>query len=393
MPKLKPPTDQRAGVRPIAFVLQDGAKFSNPVTLKVRPEDLNRVEPSRASVNQTLGRSVNGWVDNFGEGLPSVTISGHTGWRTAAGSGEDGAEAFNTLNQLVAHEYHAAKQRAIDAGRDPATVKLLFVDMLDNFTWSVLPTQFVLRRSRSRPLLFQYQIALQAVSTNIDEQFKVLPILGDPAKGQEALTGVLATLTDLSKDIKDFVAEALAYKDAALAPIANTVADYAELSNQIFAIVDDTVKSVQDGVYGTANSLITIASDMATVGVNVNRSISAIAGLPNNVRAAAARVSSAYNEMLCILKNSLRPRKVYDDYDGLFGASNCSSTTGGRLGSSYASQNAFELMQTSKGPVSVSSGAYSSMSTISRSDPVLAPMSLTEIDRNLKVINEGVVVG
>lgn len=388
----RPPTDQRAGVRPIAFVLQNGGRFSSPVTLKVRPEDLNRVEPSRVSVNQTLGRSINGWVDNFGEGLPSATISGHTGWRTASGSGEDGAEAFETLNQMVAHDYHKAKQRAIDSGIDPATVKLLFVDMLDNFTWSVVPTQFVLRRNKSRPLLFQYQIALQAVSTKIDQQFQIVPFLGNIPAGLTALSGALATLQSYAADVQSIVEEAVSFKDAALAPIGKTVSSYVKLSLDVFNTVNDTVLTIQDGVYGTANSLIGIASDIAQVGINVNRTISSVAGLPGRLKAAIGRVSTAYNEVLCILKNSLRPRKTYQDYDGMFGASNCSSTTGGRLGSSYASKNAFELMQLNKGPVAVSSGAFSSIASVGRADPVLAPMSLPEIDRNLTIINDGVVV-
>jgi hypothetical protein len=155
-------------------VLQNGLGFGSPVTLKVRPEDLTRTEPSRVSVHQTLGRVVNGWADNFGEGLPSVTIAGTTGWRTSAASGEDGAQAFETLNRLVVHEYHEAKQAAIDSGMDPATVKLLFVDMLDGFTWNVAPMNFVLRRSKSRPLLFQYNIVLQAISTDIDNPLRIL---------------------------------------------------------------------------------------------------------------------------------------------------------------------------------------------------------------------------
>ena len=155
-----PPTSQRSGLRPISFVLDNGGSIGSPVILKVRPEDLTRNEPARATVNQTLGREVSGWVDHFGEGLPSVSISGHTGWRDVAGSGVDGARAFDQLNQLVAHDFPAAKQAAIDRGSDPADVKLLFVDMLDDFAWSVVPTTFTLRRNKSSPLLYRYNISL-----------------------------------------------------------------------------------------------------------------------------------------------------------------------------------------------------------------------------------------
>lgn len=386
------PTDQRAGVRPIAFVLQNGLSFGTPVTLKVRPEDLTRTEPSRVAVHQTLGRVVNGWSDNFGEGLPSVTIAGTTGWRTSAASGEDGAQAFETLNQLVAHEYHAAKQTAIDSGMDPARVKLLFVDMLDNFTWNVAPTSFVLRRSKSRPLLFQYNIVLQALSTEIDNPLRILPFAGSIPAGLDALGGVIGRLSSFAGSIQGWVAQAVAFKDKLLAPIAGTVARFAQMSTQVFEIVRGTVASVKNGISSTANSLIRIAGDMATVGINIFRTISSIAGLPAHLKTALGRVAGAYNEVFCIFSNSLRPRKTYEDYSDLYGASNCSSTTGGRGASPYVNTNAFALMQEERGPVSITSSAYSSISAVSRGDPVLAPIPLSELGRHVDQINGGVRV-
>lgn len=386
------PTDQRAGVRPIAFVLQNGLGFGSPVTLKVRPEDLTRTEPSRVSVHQTLGRVVNGWADNFGEGLPSVTIAGTTGWRTSAASGEDGAQAFETLNRLVVHEYHEAKQAAIDSGMDPATVKLLFVDMLDGFTWNVAPMNFVLRRSKSRPLLFQYNMVLQAISTDIDNPLRILPFAGNIPAGVEALGGVIGRIAAFADKIKGWVAQAVALKDKLLAPIAATVQRFVKMSNQIFTIVRDTVMTVKNGISSAANSLIGIAADVAQVGVNIFRTVSAIASIPGHLKAALGRVAGAFNEVVCIFANSLRPRKTYEDYTGLYGASNCSSTTGGRGPSAYANMNAFSLMQMERGPVGVSSEAYASIATVNRSDPVLVPLALPELGRHVDIINNGMIV-
>lgn len=387
-----PPTDQRAGVRPIAFVLNNGGIIGAPVTLKVRPEDLQRDEPSRATVHQTLGRVTNGWVDNFGEGLPSVTISGHTGWRAGGGSGMDGAQSFEALNDLVAHQYHSAKQLAIESGRDPATVKLIFVDMLDNFTWSVVPMMFQLRRSRSRPLLFQYNIRLQAIDTSIDNPLRIVPFLGNIPGGLGALEGVLGALWEFAANVQDWVAEAVSFVDRALEPIASTIRKFVEVSASVMNAVITTVNAVKNGISAVANKLIGIASDIAQVGINIFRTISSIASLPAHLKAALSRVATAYNEALCILRNSLRPRKVYDDYDGLYGASNCSSTTGGRGPSRYANMNAFSLMQMEKGPVEISSAAVASASTLNRYDPVLTPAPLQEIGRHAGIIANGVTV-
>lgn len=390
MATTSPPTDQRAAVRPIAFAIDAVGVLSQPVVLKVRPEDLTRTEPSRITVHQTLGRGPVGWVDNFGAALPTITIAGHTGWRAGGVNGEDGAQAFETLNSLVMHEYHGFKQAAIDTGLDPASVKLIFIDMLDGFTWNVAPTSFVLRRSKSRPLLFQYNIGLQAVSTSVDNPFVLLPNLGGVVSGLSSLTGAISVLSQLASSVKAMVESAVSFVDAALLPIAGVVNSFVAMSVQVYSIVGSAVSAVQNGFTSVANRLIGIAGDVAKIGVNVFRTISAIGNLPNDVKHQVMRVGAAFNELSCILSNSLRPRETYQDYDGMFGASNCSSTTGGRPDSAYSNSNAFKLMQPAPDPLKLSTASQSSSAILRRMDPVLAPMPLQEVSRHLANILDGV---
>lgn len=386
------PTDQRAGVRPIAFVLQDYWAFGEPVTLNIRPSDLTRTEPSRVTVHQTLGRSLQGWADDFGAGLPSVTIAGHTGWRTSSGSGMDGVEAFEKLNSLITKEFHALKQSAIDTGIDPDTVKLLFVDMLDGFYWIVTPIVFALQRSRSQPLLMKYNIQLQAIATDIDNPLVLLPQGSNVAAGLGALDKAISKLKSFAGKIQEWVGKAVAFKDKLLGPVAAVIKKFTDLSTAIFSAVDTAVSSVKNGVSSFANSLIGIAGSIAQVGVNVFRTISSIASLPGHLKSAIGRVAGAFNEVVCIFKNSLKPQKTYEDYTGLYGASNCSSTTGGRQGSAYSNMNAFDLMQPVKGPVQVSAAAMAAISSLNRGDPVLSPMSIGEIGRNLNIMNDGIIM-
>lgn len=386
------PTDQRAGVRPISFLLEAGGIFSSPVTLKIRPTDLTRTEPSRVSVHQTLGRGVQGWADNFGQGLPSVVIAGNTGWRAGGASGMDGAQSFEQLNQLIVRDYHAAKQLAIDTGIDPATIKLLFIDMLDDFCWSVAPGPFVLRRSKSQPLLFQYNISLQAISTEVDNPLLVVPFLGNISAGLGSLGSVLDKLASFGASIQGWVSSAVSFVDKALAPIASIVKKFVEVSARVLGIVKSTVGAIKGGISRIANSLIGIATGIAQVGINIFRTISSIASLPAYLKSALSGVAGAYNEAFCILKNSLRPRQIYDDYDSIYGASNCSSTTGGRGASAFENGSVFTMMQADKGPISMSSLAIGSVSSLNRGDPVLAPVPLAEMSRHVDNINNGVTV-
>lgn len=388
-----PPTDQRAGVRPISFLLDEGGSLGSPLTLNIRPEDLTRTEPSRSTVHQTMGRETGGWVDHFGEGLPSVTIAGHTGWRAGGIDAADGVKAFENLNQLVAHDYAAAKQSAIDRGSDPAGVKLIFVDMLDGFTWSVVPVTFVLRRSRSRPLLMQYNITLQALSTAIDNPLMVVPFLGSISGGLGALDGILSTLAGFQSDIKGLVGKAVGYVNGGLGYVAQSVSAFTSVANGVLNSVTSIVKSVQGGFTSIANNAIGIANDIASVGVNVFRTLAAIRGLPSHIKAELSRVASAFNEVVCIFSNSLRPRQTYDTYEDLYGASNCSSTTGGRPASALAGTNSFNLLRSSDtDPVTLNTLAQSSVSVVKRADPVLTPMALPEMSRHLDQVVAGVTL-
>lgn len=381
------PTDQRAGVRPITFILDDRGQFRPPVTLPIRPEDLNRTEGSRATVHQTLGRDVTGWVDNFGPALPSCSISGTTGWRYSEGTGLDGFQSFEALNQLVQRDYHEAKQAAIDDGVNPAFVRLLFVDALDGFAWSVVPMQFVLRRSKSRPLLFQYNIQLQAISTMVDVPVIQLPDLGNPGNA-------LMSLQQASEEIDDAM-DGLEFPVISLPvdtpfSIGDLIKDFVGLSTDLFQQVGSALSDIKNLANGLTNDLLSLAGDLAQAGLNVFRTITAVANLPLDMMTRAQRIAAAYNEVACIFKNALRPRQPYEEYSALYGSSNCSSTTGGSPPSPLAGQNVFSLMLPDSSPVAASSAALLAVSALRMADPVLAPLSLPEVNRNLSSIVEGI---
>lgn len=363
--------------------------MGSPVTLPIRPEDLTRTESTAATVHQTLGREVRGWVDDFGQALPSCTISGNTGWRVAAGTGLDGSQSFEELNDLVQHTYPERRQAAIDAGADPANVRLLFVDALDDFAWSVHPMQFVLRRSKSRPLLFQYNITLQALATSVDAPNVVVPNYGDPNAGKKSLASATSTISSA----QSWVSKALSAFKSALSPIASLVSKFVGITASVFNTVKATIKDITTLVTGGANALISLAAGMAQAGLNIFRSIVAIANLPASLKAQAMRIAAAYNEVACIFMNALRPRPSYENYSGLYGASNCSSTTGGSAASAYAGTNVFQLMQPSSstaGTMTVSSGAIAALNNLKAADPVLAPMAVSEINRNVSAVVSGV---
>lgn len=156
MPRGFTPPSQR--FRRLGFDLAGGGA-AGAFDLTIRPEELSRTEPSRLTVQQTLGGA---WADAFGRGLITIRIAGTTGWHggrpdAALLSGED---AFRALRDGAFIAWHDARDALLRAGQDPAGVELTFVDELDGFVDVVAPKTFSLRRSKSSPLLIRYSVEM-----------------------------------------------------------------------------------------------------------------------------------------------------------------------------------------------------------------------------------------
>lgn len=384
----RPPQSQKADERPISFVLDDQTTRASPrisVDLTIRPEDLTRVDSSRLTTQQTLGGA---WVDNFGPGIPSLNISGHTGWRRRFGVDDerDGQERFKYLFENVFTRWHKLRNDAMKAGDNPDKVRLVFADALDQFAVVVAPVSFTLKRSKSRPLLCQYQIALTVVSQDIDElsylrfgkditDKKALEELG-----LDSLTASVNRLTEYLKDVQQFVDRSL------VAP----VRDFLGKTIKLYSAVRTAIRTADE----IAGSLVAVARMTAQAGMNIFRTIGAIANVPAMVRSRLMGLASEYSNIFCVLKNAVQQQKYLPDYNPLFGSSNCSSTNGGRPLSPLGDVNPFYLYAPSNRslPVTVTSSGQAGLTTMAMTDVVLAPMSMASLSGALSQITGGLSV-
>lgn len=380
------PTSQKAAVRPISFVLEDQSSGLDmtSVTLNIRPEDLTRVEPSRAAVQQTLGGA---WLDNFGVGVRKVTISGHTGWR--GGMGEDGMAAFKTLNDTVFKAWHAKRKQAIDAGRDPSNIRLIFADLLDDFVYVVSPDSFVLRRNKARPLLMQYQISMTVLSEDLDELKSslmppdVLPALDIAVpEGLSILREVLGKIRDFAQNVADFITNT----------IGAVAKEFMELTADVLEVVTEVVESIKGSFDLIADSLISVASDLVQAGRNIMATIASIASLPSYIMARIMEVAGAFSYAFCVLKNAFRSPKLFDDYSGWYGSSNCSSLSGGSPPSPLRFENPFyRLGQPTKLPVSQTPEARSALGALTSID-VLKAQPDSALESSIRTVLNGTQV-
>lgn len=373
-----PRTDQKANVRPISFVTDFG-RMGGQLTLPIRPEDLTITFPSRVSVHQTLGPEVQGWVDHFGAGLPTISISGHTGWGYKPGLGMDGFEAFEALHQIVHVDFADAIRDAVRNGTDPGRIRLIFADLLDNVAHEVVPLNFVLRRSKSRPLLYQYSITLQTVRMQVGGMAPVLPPFGSMTSGLGALDGVSGGLSNLAQ----------------AAGTVHAITDGAmRLAGTALGVINAAraaIGSAGSFVPGRLGPTINAAQSLSVASGAVFRTLAAAEGVAGNVSAVAAQMASGFNAAASLFAGPLRPSGGYQQFGGLNGASNGSSALGG-ASSAFAGQNIFSLLRAeTDGPVSMTSSAISSMRIVAASDPVLSPMPDAELTRHMGAIVSGTV--
>lgn len=380
-----PPSSQKADFRPISFVLDDQTTGSPPVSvnLAIRPEDLTRSDPSRLNVQQTLGGA---WGDNFGPGIPQITISGTTGWRRGLSDGLDGSDRFTQLYEQVYSGWHQRRKDAVAAGKDPDKVQLVFADALDNFAVVVAPNQFVLRRSKSRPLMFQYQIAMTVLDQNID-QAAFLQFGGNQIDAAIQQSTGLDSLTDSINSLTGYIQGISAAIDATL------VAPVQSFMNQTARLYGAVSGAIAAGA-GIAGQLISVAQMTARAGINIFRTFAAVASIPTLSKALLMQVVGAYTNIWCVLRNALNQQIYYPDYSPLFGSSNCSSTSGGRPISILSNDNPFySVVPTQPAlPVKISQVAQNNLSVLASNDPVLSPMSTSSIGSALTQITNGMAV-
>lgn len=387
----RPPTSQKADQRPISFYLVDNnaPKSTVFVPLNVRPEDLTRHYPSRINPQQTLGTEI--WGDTFGQGMGTINITGHTGWSRAqqpAASNKDGEDRFADLKSVVFDRWHLSRKTALAAGLDPqATVQLIFSDKLDNFSCIVAPTDFILRRSKQRPLLKQYQINLIVLNDNLNGN--IVPTIDLPPNPNSPATQA-AALTSMLNSINTITAQAAIASSFIDHSIAAPVAAFMLQTGAVFAAVQASISATG----AVTNSLISVARLGSQAGVNIFRSLAAVAGLPTFIKASIMEVVGAYTNAFCVLHNVLAQQLIYPDYSPLYGSSNCSSTSGGRPPSALAGVNPFDFVFPAgvSGTPVITPVGQAQLQAAAKIDPVLSPPTTPQIGAMTGIISSSITV-
>jgi len=173
-------------------------------TLVINPQDFTQKEPVRGQVVQTLGGA---YVDDFGRGLPKVTIAGNTGWRLKYmpdGQGLlDGWQAFKALRSDIFRYYTDAKDEVRTFLHNP-NYELRWYNWGEDEYYAIHPEDFQLQRSASNPLLYQYSFPFTCIRDLRAGyvKYNVSPVvfkLGATTSVKDALGSMNVAITNLGQ--------------------------------------------------------------------------------------------------------------------------------------------------------------------------------------------------
>lgn len=381
------PSSQKADVCPISFVVDDqNDGSSSSLTLAIRPEDLNRAEPMRVSVVQTLGGA---FADDFGRGLPTIQIAGHTGWNRYTDGGLDGAERFQQLYDKIITEVQSRREAAVLRGDNPDRVRLIFADGLNNKVDVVKLTQFSLRRNKARPLLAQYSISMTALGIRLDAAAL------DPAQNLLTVAGALNDLglASLADSFQKFVEFTEKVGNFIEENIAGPIKAFMNAAVAVVQKVQFVMGSALRAISNITTPLLNLATSVAKAGQQLMTGLTAVLAFPSAVKAQFMQVASAFSNTFCLLRNAFRRAINFPDFSDLYGSSNCSSTSGGRPLSPLSGTNPWKSLYPTNVPlVSVTAPAAAAMQQLADSDPVLAPLPASQLLDAARGFGSGVSV-
>lgn len=377
---------------PISFVLDDGDRSTTELALPIRPEDLTRTEPSQVTASKTLDGA---FLDSFGRGLAQIQINGHTGWGQS--DRPDGVKKFAELRDDYVHRWHRLRESRIAAGRDPDDVRLLFADTLNgDYVATVAPLTFALKRSKSNPLLMFYNLSLavlddQATRPFVQSNFEnfrrsELAYGALSPAGQASLANSVKSIDSLTSRLDQAMrvvgslgAAVQAATRRALLPILSVANGVTRTAGQINGLVTSS-----------AGILIGVASQAARAGAAIWNAVAAVASVPLNLKVQALQVKAAFSNAFCLLSGALNGSGAAFDYSAFYGASNCSSTAGGRPLSVLRDVNGFETFnQAVPAPLQLTPQAVDSFKALTRLD-VLRPPTTGAITGYAAAIASGV---
>lgn len=306
------------GKNVVLYLYTDGlitgtVKKDQRFVFPVNPEEFSVSRNERVQVVQTLGEP---FIDEFGKGMPTLTVRGTTGWRIRPTiENIDGHEAFRRLHRNFIDGYFDQRQAKVGAGLNPDDVMLVVVNNVDDLSYKVVPQNFKLLRSRVKPLLYQYEITFGVLEdlNSIEASKKVEDLVSKP-KSRNWLSALTERVTPLVNKLTVFAT-----------PVCTAVANFIDTSVGILENAKAGVGDIANFIHGVSSSIELVLDATRDTQAFIN-------DLPLEAILELNELTSVVGEFNCYLKNGLTESWL-PDFSGVCGVTDCATTHGIKSGS------------------------------------------------------------
>ena len=285
----------------------------------INPEEFNYTKSERVRITRTLGDP---FVDDFGLGTPTLQVRGTTGWHTRPGiDGKDGYAAYRTLHREFHDRYFELRQAQVGSGADPDRIKLWVVNNVDNIVFAVVPMDFHLMRSKSRPLLYQYELKYTIIEDLTQLRSKqVQDALSKAENWQDAFRKrwpVLADIIDISEKLFDSISDGYALLKKTLRPAFQAASVFIAAVGAVLGVIDHGASHVAVIINGVARRVDTVLKAIRP---------HTMSG-PVELAIAIGNLQSVFNELCCYLSEGIKESWL-PDFSPIEGVSDCATTRG-----------------------------------------------------------------
>jgi hypothetical protein len=337
------------------LILKQGNGILAAHTLRINPESIAYDVPPRVSTYQTLKDF---YVDDHGLGIQAVTLSGTTGWKPRRIVGEafpmDGFASFKHLYKEIYLAYQAERSYLEKQGLSafhrigkPDGLHVKILDKMNELTYTAVFNKFLLRRSRGRPLLFQYDIGLTVITDQDTDPARDPKQLSNLAGVGEVVSGKPQLLSKRLSNTQDVIAkfrtdeQDFLDRHPSFAKVLDDVDRLAQLANdavdefdRLTGISSDAVGLLSGRINGLANGLHRLS--------NVTFLASAFIGdLSAKTIGSLNRVITEFGAIKCSLEG-LTFGQFVPNVRLLDGFPNCAATLGIESSQFSLSDNTFQ---------------------------------------------------
>lgn len=378
-------SDDKGIGKPFKLTMKRGTQLLSEYTFLINPESANYSFPSRSTVLQTLGGAT---IDTFGIGVPTITLSGTTGWNVRGNI--DGFKAYKALQEFYElYQFEISReQQVIDFtktfipfDRISGDVIVEYEDGPSRLTYNVHLQDLKINRTKSRPLLFPFTLVMRVLNIDDRRQRDALVTFDQYAAffSQGGLRSLLADRSAETKDRLSALEPTRGLLPQAFQAVLDVGNDALETVDNLTSIGEDSIAMIQDSASFITGNIARVAASVRRVA----RTLQDFSDLPSNIAtefiSTINGVIQAFGDIECILQDFTNGRNLRPRIRLISGGDACSTILGAETPDirPVQGQNTFEELSSAGVPVeildsvSLSTTALDSLSLIESVDPVL----------------------